>query len=233
MACIISRDSITLFISYAPGTGSTSLEQHLRTHGDQLVESGFALTHYPKEEFGVSAAISRHLSYREYLASGGECADHVATGIRNPFSYYFAEYKRILSKWIFLLDDLNSWIYSEESKSTLALAYSAKNADCFDTWLLNILIEKIESGYVLINEDHLDGASHFIKTENMTGSFDQIMVEIFGIPISEVIGPVPLVNASGYSGSYADHVGDATKGLALFLFGHYMSEFGYSYGDTA
>lgn len=229
MACIISRNSKKLFVSYAPGTGSSSLEQHLRTYDHLLRADGFDVLHYPLEEFGENGEISRHICYYDYLMSVGNSCDYVATGIRNPFSYYFAEYNRILTKWCKLLDDKNSWIYNDGSRSTLELTLKAKNSDCFDSWFFEILTDSVDKGYLFINEDHLNRATHFIKTEDMTNSLDMISREIFSRSFSEIMGPVPIVNASNYSGNYYSNISEKTKTLALSLFAYYMNKFGYNF----
>lgn len=233
MACIISRNSLKLFISYAPGTGSSSLEQHLRTHDHLLRGKGFDVVHYPADEFSQDEIMSRHVCYAEYLSLTGNTCNYIATGIRNPFNYYFAEYNRILSKWSKLLDDKNSWIYQERSKSTLELTLKTNNNCCFNTWFFDILIGSLSKGYLLINEDHLDQATHFIKSEEMTESFDLIGQEIFSISFSDLIGPFPRVNTSNYYGHYASHITQQTKKLALALFGYYLNKYEYSYEELS
>jgi len=229
VASIISRGAAKLFISYAPGTGSTSFEQHIRTNEHLLRANGFDVSHYPVEEFGEGSGISRHICYTEYLSITGNTCDYVATGVRNPFSFYFAEYHRLLSKWCKLLDDSDSWIYSPESKSTLDLALNIKNYDKFDTWFFDILLSNINKGYLAINENHLNQATHFVKVEEITKSFDRVGLEIFSISFSEIIGAFPIVNATDYLRHYSSHTTNPTKKLAFALFSDYLNKFGYSF----
>lgn len=142
MATIISKNDIDLFISYGPGTGSTSLEQFIRTFPHNFESEGCKLTHYPKEEYGIGSNVSRHIPYTKFKEIFNRSCSAIATGIRDPISFYYAEYKRILLKWSPLLSDKNSWIYNPSSKSTLDLIILAKEVDSFDTWFNTILQKK-------------------------------------------------------------------------------------------
>lgn len=233
MACILEKSGRKLFISYAPGTASTSLEQHLRTHESELIAAGFTISHYPHEEFGMGSEMTRHICYAQYLDITKNPCDFVATGTRNPFSFYFAEYNRILSKWSKLLENPESWIFKYHSRETLRLTLLAKTSGNFDNWFYNILADAEERGYLAINEDHLDKSTHYIRTENTTDSMDKITLEIFGVAFSDLMGEFPVTNISGYSDHYSNHTKKATRILAERLFHGYMEKFDYQYDDLA
>lgn len=229
MATIISKNGTDFFISYAPGTGSSSLEQYIRTVPHYFEAEGCVLEHIPKEEFGIGSDISRHLTYTQYLKIGGRKCHAVATGIRNPFSYYYAEYKRMLSKWSLLLGDKESWIYRDASKDTLDLTLKAKELNNFDQWFRFVLLKTESAGYIVINGDHLEGATHYIQTEDQYSSFVEILLDVHGLDIRKWGVPYPHVNQTGYHGSYREETSEETKLLALKLFYSYNSKFGYGF----
>lgn len=211
MAAIITNGNIKLFISFAPGTGSTSLEQHLRTISHLFLKAGLSISFFPKEEFGENGEVSRHINYSTYkLLTGSKC-EFNATAVRNPFSYYFAEYHRIKTKWTKLLSDSNSWIYKEESKSTLDLILAAQESHSFDDWFSYVL-KSTKNNYLMINEDHLATATHVFKSELLDSEFNQLIDNVFNVSnILEIIGNFPHVNVSVYKGSYHDEISFATK----------------------
>lgn len=230
MAAIITNGNIKLFISFAPGTGSTALEQHLRTNTHNFPKKGLNISYFPKEEFGEGGVISRHITYSEYISISKNVCDFNATGIRNPFSYYFAEYQRIKSKWSNLLDDPNSWVFKLESKSTLDLIIAYKKLQSFDEWFYYILQEAQEKGYLIINEDHLALTSHTIKIEELDIQFSKLITDIFSVEnILEEIGSFPIVNKTNYQEMYHNQISPKTKELALNLFGHYLHKYEYQY----
>ncbi len=232
MASIVSKGNIQLFISYAPGTGSTALETYIHSNADKLKDLGFLILHFPNGNHGsVKDKFSRHISYVDYLAETNNQCNYVATSVRNPFSYYFAEYKRTLSKWIFYLNDKDSFIYRDESKATLESIKLAMNTQSFDEWFYFTLLKGVRYGYVYINENHAEKATHFIKNESITESFDAITDEIFSVKFSEIIGTVPRVNESGYLGHYSQEISERTKALALQLFGYYLHVHNYRFED--
>ncbi len=232
MAVIISNEAVSLFISYGPGTGSTALEQHLRTHQSHFKTMGLCMEHFPAEEFGINSNVSRHICYAEFVEVYGRSCKYVATGVRNPFSYYFSEYRRILKKWVLLLDDPHSWIFKKASDSTRKLALAAKMAIDFNAWMYAILVEAKVKGYLSINEDHMNMATHFIRTENMNDSFDMLMEDVFGVKVIKYIGNFPIVNATIRDKDYSGEIESTTLYLALEIFGDYMGRFGYSFQDS-
>lgn len=229
MAIIISNNRKRLFISYAPGMASTSLEQYLRNVQPEFENRGFYIFNYPQSEFGIGDSVDRHVSYVEFLSHGGECCDYVATGTRNPFSYYFGEYKRMISKWAPLLSDKNSWIYSDRSRSTLELTLAALKLGGFDEWFFGVLKGAEKEGYININGDHLAGATHYIRTESSYASLAAVVDEVLKVNIFDFNYPYPEVNVTGYRENYRDLISKETKELALRLFYTYNEKFGYSY----
>ena len=71
MVAILSKNNVNLFISYGPGTGSTALEQHLRTCCRHIEDMGFRVEHLPVEDFGINSSISRHICYSDFLRKFG------------------------------------------------------------------------------------------------------------------------------------------------------------------
>lgn len=232
MGCILASKVTELFISYAPGTGSSALEQHLRTKEQELASAGFVIEHFPSEPFGIGSTISRHVTYDQFHLLTKRSTDAVATGVRNPFDYYYAEYRRCHTKWALLLSDRESWLYSPASASTLRLVKLAEEAKGFNEWLHTILEEhSIANQYLWINEDHCSHATLFLKAEDMDESLSRIFIDVFGVDIPAAIGPIPRVN-EGAPWPLHEPLAQGTLGLAQSLFGPYMSKFGYSYEDS-
>jgi hypothetical protein len=232
MASILSRDDLSLFVSYGPGTGSTALEQHLRSCGDDLEKLGFCIEHIPEEEFGVNSVVSRHICYADFLMKYKRRCDYVVTATRNPFSYYFSEYKRINAKWVHLLGDKSSWLYSQESKSTLDLVIASQSAVNFDAWLHGVLVGAQNKGYLAINEDHMNMATHFIRSETIDASFDELFSDIFNLHILQHIGPFPRVNVTSSDVIFCSGISESTLELGFSLFGYYMGKFNYTFQDS-
>jgi hypothetical protein len=234
MAIILTKDTISLFISYAPGTGSTALEQHLRTNEFELLGMGFQVEHFPPEEFGINSIISRHICYADFSELFGGRCDFVATCTRNPFNYYYSEYRRIQQKWVLLLNDKNSWIYHERSNSTRLLAIAAKNSVNFNSWLYDIFIDvrKDNKEYLYINEDHINMTTNFIRSENMNDSFNSLIYDVFDVQILPCIGNFPNVNVTVRDQVCSGLIQLATRNLGVELFHDYMGRFLYSFEES-
>jgi hypothetical protein len=227
MACILEKNNTKIYISYAPGTGSTSLEQFLRTYEHVLLYQNFNVKHFPSAEFGIDSSLSRHICYKDYLGQTGDVCNQILTAVRHPFEYYYAEFSRILTKWSILLDDDTSWIYKPESKSTLELTLKAKNAKSFDEWLYSILKSQISLNYMVINGDHMENATHFMKCETLENDFHLIFSEIFLEDLKDQFGPFPFVNKTDYKSTYKNFVSEETLNLGNHLFRKYLNKFNY------
>lgn len=233
MAFILNKDKISLFVSYAPGTGSTSLEQHIRTNEHIINRIGFYVEHYPFEAFGVNSIYSRHITYSQFLSQNGKECNFIATATRNPYNYYFSEYRRILTRWCKLLEDKNTWIYRDESKDTLHLTKAALVATDFNDWFKNILIQSQDKGYMAINENHMNMATHFIRSEIMGLSFDQIINDLYGVSLIDHIGNFPKCNVEPSNNAILAGIDASTFNISQNLFGDYLGRFDYSFEESA
>lgn len=144
MAAILKKKEKVLFVSFAPGTGSTSLENYLRENVKLLNKYGIKCCFFPDAEGWETKNQSRHITYQDYKKRFNVNILNVATTVRNPLKYYQSEYVRMKTKWVKLLNDENSWIYSNASKSTLELTHLAQQCNSFNAWFQLILKKKLK-----------------------------------------------------------------------------------------
>lgn len=229
MAAIMESSRNSLFISFAPGTGSSALEMFLRTKAHDFKNFGISIKFFPEEEFGVGATISRHCTYREFNKQTGIEYNNVATGVRDAFSYYYAEYNRIKKKWSLLLTDKHSWIYNEESKSTLELVQLAKETDNFDQWFYKLMVDSKQSNhYMTINGNHLDMTNIFLRCEHLSEDFVAMTNRVFDLDLPERLLQIEYTNVTERDDPNLPQMSINTKALYEELFGHYLGTYIYN-----
>ena len=144
---------------------------------------------------------------------------------RAPISYYQSEYSRSRATWSKLLENKKSWIYHEESRSTLHLVRSSVECESFDEWFRLILYANRHVGWMVINGDHLVGVTHVIKNESLYSDLQLLIKDIYNIDIYCFNVDFPRVNV-GASGCNS-HLTEEAKILARELFYHYNKDYGY------
>jgi hypothetical protein len=226
MAAILKRSQDSLFISFGPGTGSTALEMFLRSQNHNFLNFDLETLFFPEEEYASGGSIDRHCSYMEFNRRTGIRYLNVATGVRDPLQVYYSEYVRIKKRWVLLLDDKNSWLYGERSKSTYNLVYLAKETDCFDQWFHHLMTERKKTNhYLLINADHLENANFYLRCEFMSADFNAVIKSVFDIDLPQSLLRIEYANVTEKDGQALPELNDSTRLLYNELFGHYLAHY--------
>ena len=168
----------------SPGTGSTSIE---RMFTDQLsaVYIDAPASHF---RFGTRHASLKELHAYQSLAAEGDVIRNinfsdvkVVTSVRNPWAYAYADWYRNRTKWVGLLRDPDSWVFSQPGR-------------------LEQIIESIELSFcdwvrfkfhhdngIIFGKRHLngafvEGANFFIRMEHieedLQGIFDELSLKV-------------------------------------------------------
>ena len=180
-------------VTAAPGTGSTSLTAAAtKVAGARIVDV---------DEKGPD---SKHGTVSDLIAHGCLPAQHgcrIVTSVRNPFAFWFAEWRRSRTRWSAELVRPSSWVHDQPG---LAQQIEAAVKLDFADWIRVVLGSDPPTQHV--NPGHVDEADVVLRTE----SLDRDAAELVGTWFP----PVPRLNVTGPADRrYRAHYDAAARAL--------------------
>lgn len=167
-------------VTAAPGTGSTALVEALaRTPGVRHLGV--------PEGRGPGGPDPKHATFAELRAAGdlGFSPVTVVTTTRNPFSYWFSEWRRSRLRWAEELPDPDSWVH----RTGLAERIEAATRLGLDDWLELVLGADARAGRTRhLNPGHIAEADVVMRTETLAADVRRHLPGVAPLRASNVTG---------------------------------------------
>lgn len=217
-----------ILFTMSPGTGSSALEKFLKEQAGQYDE----MVILPDEK-GVKSSYSiladtKHCTYENLKAAGVIDDDDITivTGIRNPWDYWYSEWYRTRTRWIYEIRDINSWVVQDADARRMLIECCTMD---FSDWIEFRFAAAAKNGtQIQINAAHTIEADHFLRMESLEQDLHGYLRTVYG----DAVGEFPQIaqyntTKKPNNDAYWQHYTPKARTIITTVMRAYIDRFGY------